>query len=382
MSSLLVLLLIGLGGATAATPSIVCPTAELATPFQVSIPPDVGFFDDDDSSQNDPFRTVAFGSSSSISVGDINGDGIPDIVSLAPNADGGNGIVLVQFGGIRSIQAPFTISGDTIGCRITSAAAIGDFNGDGVGDVAIGCGRGPATGYVVYGNPAAPNGAQRDDVVLSIYATKREVFTMTFDGADVQATVSVAGGDVNNDTLADVILGVPSYGPQGEPSWGRVYVIHGMKDPDRARAPMYSTSYFVGAQGFAIDGVPGPNHRLGANVAYLGDVNGDGVGDLAATSWSLRGDAVHVVYGRAAGTSTDPLYVFTNGEAALVPPPPPTHNTVNIATIPRTGGFDIITPVGLGMRPGPPMSAAGDFDGDGVGDIAVSFGNVGDGWPR
>ena len=139
--------------------------------------------------------------------GDVNGDGLGDVIIGAPGATWDNrGRSYVYHGGspMDSI-ADVTIDGmqalDEGGSAVSGA---GDVNGDGFDDVIVGTpynnfgGSGAGQAYVYYG------GAAMDAAVDVTFTGKQE--------HDWFGSAVSGAGDVDNDGYADLIVGAPQYG--------------------------------------------------------------------------------------------------------------------------------------------------------------------------
>ncbi len=157
---------------------------------------------------------------------------------------------------------------------------------------------------------------------------------------------SVSGGnDVNGDGFADIIVGSGSYSG-GNAGLARIYF---------GSATGVTASNFTELRGAVSDG------RFGTSVASLGDVNGDGLGDIAIgepgppAMASLRPGAVYIYFGRR---------TWRTGAAA---PYQSTEADVTIAN--GTGDFAT-------ARLGLVVARVGDFDGDGLNDVAASIPNA------
>jgi FG-GAP repeat len=179
---------------------------------------------------------------------------------------------------------------------------------------------------------------------------------------DLTGAAVAGAGDVNGDGRADVIVGAPLADVHGRTDAGAAYVVFG----GCATGTLHLAS--LGACGFRIDGaVPLPaftRHKgsnaltsgAGAVVAGPGDVNGDGLADIAlsgreAGPFGSAPTVVYVVFGKR---DTGELDLGALGGA----------------------GFAIRSGVdGLTVVDG---HAAGDVNGDGLADVAVRTGLDGD----
>ena len=157
-------------------------------------------------------------------------------------------------------------------------------------------------------------------------------------------TVSTSGaGDINGDSLADIIIGAPAPNVAG----GYVYVVFGSRSPF---PPIVYLANLNGGNGFALNGVitGGGNGRL---VSGAGDVNGDGLADIIiGASGALSG----------AGQS---YVVF--GSRSLFPA------QFNLASLNGQNGF-ALNGINAGDYSGAFVSGAGDVNGDGLADIIIS----------
>jgi len=299
--------------------------------------------------------------------GDVNGDGIDDLIIGAHGADPNDtysGRSYLVFGTDDDLPNPLNLSslnrlngivfnGEAADHRAGwSVSGNGDINGDGIEDLIIGAilfdpnGSivGSGRSYVVFGsNSGLPNPFDLSSInQLNGFALDGEAEE---DGAGWSVS---ADGDFNGDGINDLIIGAPLADPNGETS-GRSYVVFG----SNAGLPNpFNLSTLNGSNGFVINGEAAGNF-FGARVGTAGDVNGDGIDDL------IIGAYLADFKGVEAGRS----YVIFGSTTGLPTP-------FNLSTLNGSNGF-VINGEAAGDRLGNSVSAAGDFNGDGIDDLVI-----------
>ena len=272
---------------------------------------------------NDGFRIDGVNrkdySGSSVSAGDINGDGYDDIIIGANWAepDGGNfgrhhnsGSTYVVFGKesgfSRTIDLSeldgsdgFRIDGenaeDHAGISVSSA---GDIDGDGYDDIIIGAPYADSnevwsgSSYVVFGKES---GFSRTIDLSELDGS--DGFRIDGESAGDWSGYSVSSaGDFNGDGYDDIIIGAYNADPNGNKS-GSTYVVFG-KESGFSRT--IELSELDASDGFRIDG---ENERdySGSSVSSAGDVNDDGYDDIIIGAWYGGRTEGHsyVIYGYA-----------------------------------------------------------------------------------
>ena len=256
--------------------------------------------------------------------GDVNGDGLDDLIVGSPESDPNgalSGASFVVFGKTDGVAvelsaietnsgataAGFMINGvaadDTSGRSSVSNA--GDVNGDGLDDLIIGAmgddpnGSASGASFVVYGKTGG------EVVELSNVQESAGGFVINGVGEDDSSGWSVSGaGDVNGDGFADLVVGAPFDAPNGSNS-GAGFVIFG-GNFTQSVTQVGTTSgetldgttgndiIFAGAGNDTINGTAGDDRMSGGGgVDTFVFSRGDGTSTITDFS-SLEGDKVDV----------------------------------------------------------------------------------------
>ncbi len=278
--------------------------------------------------------------------GDVDGDGYADLLVGAPsasNGESGEGRSFLYRGGPGGISATASWSSESNQVAAGHGAAlgtIGDVNGDGYADVAVG----------------APNfdGASnvQDSGRVAVYLGSPDGLRATpafvHEGGQAGALFGTAlsgAGDVDGDGFADLLVGAPG-ASNGQASEGQAFVFRGGPG-DLASFPIWNGELNLPA-----------GSEYGVSVAHVGDLNADGFTDLAVGAFHYDG---------ANGVDCGRTFIYLGGE---------------LSTAPTAIGF--VDGPHAGAEFGNWVAAAGDVNGDGyddfiVGARAASNGQTGEG---
>lgn len=228
--------------------------------------------------------------------GDVNGDGYDDVVvgsSVSTSNSKDRGAAYVYFGSASGIdvttETQLVDSSENwmeyYGWAVSGA---GDLDNDGYDDLIVGelLDANNGSAFIHYGS------------ATGVDATRYDVLTAS-DGAsqDRFGAAVAAAGDLDGDGYDDVVVGAYSDDIAGSDE-GSLYAYYGSSSGiDLTREDKLTAS----------DGAT--NDRLGFSVAGAGDLDGDGYDDIVAGAYrhahTTGGGAAYVYYGSATGVDID-----------------------------------------------------------------------------
>jgi len=214
------------------------------------------------------------------SAGDLNGDGLDDIIV---GADGYDAVYIIfgstslsgttDLGAVGSADVTIIgkAAGDLMGLSVSGA---GDVNGDGFDDFMLeaygndDAGNVAGAAYVFFGS-ATLSGTKRLGAGESADVTILGKLAVDFLGKSVSGA-----GDVNGDGFDDFMVGALGNDDGGASYTGAAYIFFGASDLSGTKSLGAGQSADVTMLGKA------SNDKLGTSVSGAGDVNGDGFDDV------------------------------------------------------------------------------------------------------
>ncbi len=291
-------------------------------------------------------------------IGDLEGDGVVDLAVGAPYDDAGGidrGAIWVLFmddNGQVDIERKISSSDGNFAGALdnddrfgSSIDSIGDLNNDGVTDIVVGApgdddgGLDRGALWILFMNS---NGTVQSEQKIS---NGLSGFGDVLDNSDLFGSAVANIGDLNNDGITDLAVGVP-FDDDGGTDFGAVWIL--FMNNNGTVASSQKISFSDG--GFAGDLFT--NDRFGSSVDVISDLDGDGVPELVV---GVPGDDDGGVDRGAVWI----LYMNSNGTVK------------NESKISQTAGtFD--GTIGDGDEFGNAVSSLGDYNNDGVPDLGVA----------
>ena len=289
-----------------------------------------------------------------------------------------NPVNLTGFTGATGFQVLGGAAGENLGTDVTN---LGDINGDGYEDFAIGTDQRGV--HVIFGRPDFTPTAGTIDLTTPLVGTQG--FTLSAvgmtrrDGGALAPPTGMGltvagGGDFNADGLHDILVGMPNWNDSAGTAVnnrGGAFVIFGATDigqlggPGGGVAGVFNLAPFGQTAGQAgqttngwgneVVGIAGfqDGERAGPSVAIIGEVNGHGFDDVTDNPNVLNNHGqAYVVFGKFIGPNNGSGWrgnsvVDLNNEMKL-------------------------TGAGSGDQAGWAVGGVGDVNGDGIHDFAVT----------
>ena len=340
-------------------------------------------------------------------IGDINHDGIDDFAVGVHNADNNgsdSGSVYFIYGqknkadgtsGFALTSGEFNLdsitntSGSSKGFRVDGVVErgnaeypyfLGDVNGDGVDDAlvmvpnAVRGGYDKPTSYIILGKNVGGSDENETDFSATIDLGTPDAGIIPVKGdttrRDASGVTAASIGDLNEDGYDDFIVGA-RYDNKNAYKSGTAYVVFGDTAIGTPSKTEINLKNLNGSDGFAIHGVEKWD-EFGSSVAGISDFNGDDIPDIIASAFDADNNgrhdsgSVYVIFGKGAGSyqASYEISQLNQGGANL--------RGIRIDGVlgeivedPETEEIEARKGDYLGTS----VWSAGDFDGDGYGDV-------------
>ena len=270
----------------------------------------------------------------SLAVGDLNGDGSPDLIVGAPfhspsTAYYQQGAVYIFFGPAYNPARAIKIPASSYHGGIGFSLAAGDINGDGIDDLLIGASGRVCVYYGAQGGYFTPN-----------LTGPAAVFRSADSGFGRAIAVL---GDLNGDGLKEVAVGANQATVNNVIDSGRLFIFKGGAGKRTVNGDSPSVDLLA-----KIDGEPNCG-RFASAILPVGDLDGDGIPELAVSAIHADGNPWPV---------TGKIFLFSGGTLT---------STASVATAQafsgdagnmHLGSFLALVNKGTGLAAGAPMENA------------------------
>jgi prepilin-type N-terminal cleavage/methylation domain-containing protein len=307
--------------------------------------------------------TMASQGLSLIGTADVNGDGIPDLLINGQNSGTGNNDLYVVFG--QASRAGFTPDPFLLPTSLNgtngfvlhgtkgswTSALAGDFNGDGIQDLAVTSCDSGCNIYIVFGQSSGwPSSFN-----LSSLTTASNPKGIQIGGSWGYNSTAIGVGDITGATnsghnIDDLFIGEANDTVSSQSNAGDAWVFFGNTTISSIAT---STAALNGTNGVYIQPYRA-NAYVGGSFA-VGDFNHDGIKDLAIGATSDGGGYDYIIWGKSSFASTA--------------------GTISLSALPANGSQGVEISDSAEANNVRTVFPAGDFNNDSIDDLFIYVGD-------